>query len=535
MQVRTIRTGLLSLVLALSVAIPSGVAVAGTVRSNTAQPRVSPTTQCTTGAPSDGYEGYCATFDGKNTYYGLYGLGFPTANGWGLCAGSPSLNGYYPMPAFDYVASGAPSGAATAGFAALGYALSTEQSLGRISSGRSGLYTANQMGAAAKIVYDHVAWGSAYPASDAGTSAAVSELRALMSQVSGITATPTLKVALSATSGSNATATITVMVPGTNRGLAGQLVSISVRGGHVKGSTATTETVTTNAQGRALVPVVATDPTSNVTVNAIVKVGNPSLAFFRPTRINTSAQTIVAPKVATVISKSSSLNIANPTSMGPAGPAGATGPAGPAGATGPAGPAGATGPAGDAVDGDMGATGPAGPAGATGATGSTGSTGATGSTGSTGPAGPAGTTIDFAEFYGLSGAGGLPDYAATIAVGAAVPFPEVAVTGSGSITQLAGNKTFNLATIGTYQVTFQVSVAEAGQLELTLNSTVLAWTVVGRATSTNLIEETALVTTTGVNSVLSVLNPAGNAAALTITPNAGGSSAASASLVIELL
>jgi hypothetical protein len=107
----------------------------------------------------------------------------------------------------------------------------------------------------------------------------------------------------------------------------------------------------------------------------------------------------------------------------------------------------------------------------------------------------------------------------------------VAATGSGAITQLVGNKTFNLATIGTYHVTFQVSTDEPGQLELTLNTVPLAWTVVGRATGTSLIEETALVTTTTINSVLSVISS--SPAALTITPKAGGTSAASASLIIE--
>lgn len=42
----------------------------------------------------------------------------------------------------------------------------------------------------------------------------------------------------------------------------------------------------------------------------------------------------------------------------------------------------------------------------------------------------------------------------------------------------------------------------------------------------------AIVTTTAVNSVLTVRNPAGNAAALTITPLAGSTRSVSAHLVI---
>ena len=91
---------------------------------------------------------------------------------------------------------------------------------------------------------------------------------------------------------------------------------------------------------------------------------------------------------------------------------------------------------------------------------------------------------------------------------------------------------FSLAQIGTYQVLFQVSAAEAGQLILTLNGEDLPYTVVGRATGTSQIVGTALVTTTSVNSVLTVRNPADNAAALTITPLAGGTLPVSAHLVI---
>jgi len=79
---------------------------------------------------------------------------------------------------------------------------------------------------------------------------------------------------------------------------------------------------------------------------------------------------------------------------------------------------------------------------------------------------------------------------------------------------------------------FQVSVSEAGQLQLTLNGDALAYTVVGRATGTSQIIGMALVTTTSINSVLTVRNPADNSTALTITPNAGGTEPVSAHLVI---
>jgi hypothetical protein len=126
-----------------------------------------------------------------------------------------------------------------------------------------------------------------------------------------------------------------------------------------------------------------------------------------------------------------------------------------------------------------------------------------------------------------------PDNSATVAIGAAVQFPEDGPT-SGTIVRL-GPSTFELPNISTYHVAFSVSVNEAGQLVLKLNGSELAYTVYGRATGTSQIAGDALVQTTTVNSVLSVNNPAGEAAALTITPLAGGTDPAAASLVIERL
>ena len=91
---------------------------------------------------------------------------------------------------------------------------------------------------------------------------------------------------------------------------------------------------------------------------------------------------------------------------------------------------------------------------------------------------------------------------------------------------------FKLSAVGTYQVMFQVSVNEPGQLDLTLNGVDLGYTVVGRATGTSQIVGMSLVTTTVTNSILTVRNPAGNSTALTITPLAGGTSSVSAHLVV---
>jgi len=209
---------------------------------------------------------------------------------------------------------------------------------------------------------------------------------------------------------------------------------------------------------------------------------------------------------------------------GATGANGATGLAGATGATGPTGAAGSIG-----ASGATGATGLSGATGATGLSGATGATGLSGATGATGSAGMAGASA-FADFFAL-----MPgDNAATVAPGADVDFPQDGPNSGVAISRISVDG-FNLTTIGTYLVMFQVSVSEAGQLMVTLNGTELPFTVVGRATGTSLIVGTALVQTTTSNSVLSIRNPAGNPTALTITPLAGGTRPSSAHLVIMRL
>ncbi len=127
-----------------------------------------------------------------------------------------------------------------------------------------------------------------------------------------------------------------------------------------------------------------------------------------------------------------------------------------------------------------------------------------------------------------------PDNADTVAPGGDVDFPQNGPIANTNIGRLS-DSSFLLTPVGTYQVMFQVSVTEPGQLVLTLNGTELSYTVVGRATGTSQIVGTALITTTAEDSVLTVRNPAGNAAALTITPVAGGTEPVSAHLVIVQL
>jgi hypothetical protein len=123
------------------------------------------------------------------------------------------------------------------------------------------------------------------------------------------------------------------------------------------------------------------------------------------------------------------------------------------------------------------------------------------------------------------------DNSATVGIGTDVSFPQNGPTSASAISR-TGVSAFNLSAVGIYQVMFQVSVDEPGQLVLTLNGTALAYTAVGRATGTSQIVGVSLVQTTVANSTLTVRNPASNSTALTITPIAGGTLPVSAHLVI---
>ncbi len=149
-----------------------------------------------------------------------------------------------------------------------------------------------------------------------------------------------------------------------------------------------------------------------------------------------------------------------------------------------------------------------------------------------GLAGLAAAPLAYGFFYALMP----PDNAATVAAGAAIEFPRDGATSG--VTRVNATQ-FRLPTIGVYEISWQVSVTEAGQLVVGLDSgggvIELPESVAGRATGTSQITNTVLVTTSVVNSVVSIRNPTGNTPALTITPLAGGTRPVSATLVIKQL
>jgi hypothetical protein len=137
----------------------------------------------------------------------------------------------------------------------------------------------------------------------------------------------------------------------------------------------------------------------------------------------------------------------------------------------------------------------------------------------------------FSNFFAL-----MPgDNAATIAVGAPVLFPQNGPQSTPPAAVRVGAppaSTFTVTLAGAYQIAWQVSVAEPGQLQVAVGGVGVASTVVGRATGTNqIVGNTVLQLLAG--DVVSIINPAGNAAALTLTPTAGGTHAVSATLSIR--
>jgi hypothetical protein len=139
---------------------------------------------------------------------------------------------------------------------------------------------------------------------------------------------------------------------------------------------------------------------------------------------------------------------------------------------------------------------------------------------------PPSASAVYSLFYAL-----MPgDNSATIAANAPVLFPNAGPTNGAATAASSG--TFNLPTAGTYHVTWQCSIAEAGQLQVALGGVGVAYTVSGRATGTNYISGDTLVTTSSDNTLLSIINPAGNSPALTMTVSAGGTHAVAATLTI---
>lgn len=144
---------------------------------------------------------------------------------------------------------------------------------------------------------------------------------------------------------------------------------------------------------------------------------------------------------------------------------------------------------------------------------------------------------EFSEFYGLTtgtGNAGPNDYAATVAVktvpgSGRVPFPRDSET-TGSIVRIDASS-FTIPDAGIYEVNYKVHTTEPGQLQIELNGVDIADTIAVNMNPTaggHPIIGSFLITTTLPNTVLAIVNPTGNSAALTVTPADGAQTHANA-------
>ncbi len=253
---------------------------------------------CSVGGPPFPFAGFCATYSGANTWYGSYGPGFPTAEGWGLCADPPASGGDYPAPDYAYQPSSAPNGADTAQSGPLGFAFSEAQALGWW-GGASGQFTADQAAVAGKLLYDAVVWSSPVPAMDPGVLAAYQALDGWYRQALGSTGDPSLVGGLKGGGSSfsaQATIGIHAQFPGSDAPVVGLPIELAISGGTFDAAGGpTTVTEATDASGLLTVQIFATTP-GEVSVNATVAggMGQSGLDFFAPSARELGAQGLVA-------------------------------------------------------------------------------------------------------------------------------------------------------------------------------------------------------------------------------------------------
>jgi len=253
---------------------------------------------CSVGGPPFPFHGFCATYSGENTWYGSYGPGFPTDEGWGFCADPPASGGDYPAPGYDYQASSAPAGANTAQAGALGFAFSEAEANGWW-DGSPGQFTADQAAVAGKLLYDAVIWASPVPAMDPGVLSAYEALDGWYVQAVGATGSPKFTAKLvggGTTFAGQATYRVRVEFPGTANSVAGLPVQLSISGGTLNSPTGPASlTVSTNASGKADFPIFAGAP-GPVSVTATVPggLGQFGLGFLAATADELGAQELAA-------------------------------------------------------------------------------------------------------------------------------------------------------------------------------------------------------------------------------------------------
>ena len=249
---------------------------------------------CTAGNPPAPYKGFCANYNGYNTWYGSYGLGFPSAAGWVFCATNPvGGSGDYPYPSYAYQPSSAPLGANATAFGALGFAFSQASASG-VWDGTI-QFTANEAAAAGKLLYDHLVWGTAVPSMDPGVTAAYVLMSSWNDAAPLATTAPVASLSLSpptTTSPFLSTASISLSFAQTSVGVPNVTVVLAATNGTFANGTAVTQAAT-NASGNVAVGVTA-NGNGPLSVTVVAGVGQPGLNFWHPTQNDLAAQIAVA-------------------------------------------------------------------------------------------------------------------------------------------------------------------------------------------------------------------------------------------------
>ncbi len=258
--------------------------VAGWVVSATAVavPTAAASAVCGSETVAYAYEGACASYGTYAGWYGSYGPGFATADGWVLAATDAGAAAA-PDPSQAYSPGSPPSGMATGADASLGFAFSEAQATDAWTGGAS--YSAADEATAAELLYDEVAWGAAVPVASGGVLAAYDALDGWYVQSLGTTGSPvidmnTTSVGPIPTAG--AIYQIRLTFPGTGTAASGDEVTLAVNGGYVTGG-GTSAVVTTNADGYASAEIYADSSSSSVSVSATATVGTPALDFYDST------------------------------------------------------------------------------------------------------------------------------------------------------------------------------------------------------------------------------------------------------------
>ena len=271
---------------------------------------------CAAGNPPYPYRGFCATYNGANTFFGSYGPGFPTPLGWGICAFRAGAGGSYPAPGYGYLLTDPPVGGDPAWFGALGYGFS-EASVALYWDGKAGAYTADQAAVAAKLLYDVLVWHTAVPQMDPGVLAAYVQLDLWVLNAAGASGSPELTVGLvggGTTFTHSTTLELDVAFPGSGASVGGVGVIVSLSGATFDGSGG--QSISggmTDGNGSLSLPITATGSGAvTVTTSSAASVGQLGLRFYGPTRYVLNAQDIVAGPSPTVIIVNSTFQAQGP-------------------------------------------------------------------------------------------------------------------------------------------------------------------------------------------------------------------------------